>query len=83
VPSGNWYIAGPITLLSNVNFHLNSGAVIWFDPNPASYAKYGPYNFGSNGNLVQSRWQGNDCYNFSPLIYAFGQNNIALPTTSN
>ncbi|MDR3436566.1 glycoside hydrolase family 28 protein [Telmatospirillum sp.] len=83
VPSGNWYIAGPITLLSNVNFHLNSGAVIWFDPNPANYAKYGPYNFGSNGNLVQSRWQGNDCYNFSPLIYAFGQNNIALTADDN
>lgn len=78
VPSGNWYIAGPITLLSNVHFHLDSGAHIFFDPNPANYAKYGPYNFGSNGNLVVSRWQGNDCYNFSPLVYAYGQNNIAL-----
>jgi polygalacturonase len=78
VPAGNWYCAGPITLLSNVNFHLASGAQIWFSPNPADYAKYGAYSFGANGNLVQSRWQGNDCYNFSPMVYAYGQTNIAL-----
>ncbi|MBV9656446.1 MAG: glycoside hydrolase family 28 protein [Acetobacteraceae bacterium] len=78
VPAGNWYCAGPVTLLSNVNFHLASGAQIWFSPNPADYAKYGPVAAGANGNLVQSRWQGNDCYNFSPMVYAYGQSNIAL-----
>jgi polygalacturonase len=78
VPAGNWYCAGQITLLSNVNFHLASGAQIWFSPNPADYAKYGPYNFGPNGNLVQSRWQANDCYNFSSMVYAKDQENIAL-----
>jgi polygalacturonase len=78
VPAGNWYCAGPVTLLSNVNFHLAKGAQIWFSPNPADYAKYGPYDFGANGNLVQSRWQGNDCYNFSSMIYAKDQENIAL-----
>ena len=75
VPAGDWYCAGPITLLSNVNFHLRSGAQIWFSPNPADYAKYGPYDFGPNGKLVHSRWQGNDCYNFSPMVYAYGQHN--------
>jgi polygalacturonase len=85
VPAGNWYIAGPITLLSNVDFHLSSGAVIYFDPNPANYAKYGPYDFTATGNgkLVISRWQGNDCYNYSPLVYAYGQNNIALTADDN
>ncbi|GGF01762.1 hypothetical protein GCM10011611_04080 [Aliidongia dinghuensis] len=78
VPAGNWYCAGPITLLSNVNFHLASGAQIWFSPNPADYAKYGPYDFGANGKLVRSRWQANDCYNFSSMVYAYGQENIAL-----
>jgi polygalacturonase len=78
VPAGDWYCAGPITLLSNVNFHLRSGAQIWFSSNPADYAKYGPYDFGPNGKLVRTRWQGNDCYNFSPMIYAYGQHNIAL-----
>ncbi|MBV9784304.1 MAG: glycoside hydrolase family 28 protein [Acidisphaera sp.] len=78
VPAGNWYCAGPITLMTNVHFHLASGAQIWFSPNPADYAKYGPYNFGPNGNLVQSRWQGNDCYNFSSMVYAAGQHDFAL-----
>ena len=78
MPSGNWYCAGPITLLSNVNFHLAGGAEIWFSPNPADYAKYGPNDLGANGKLVLSRWQGNDCYNFSPMIYAYREDNIAL-----
>lgn len=78
VPAGNWYCAGPVTLLSNVNFHLASGAQIWFSPNPADYAKYGPYDFGANGKLVKSRWQANDCYNFSAMVYAYNQENIAL-----
>src|SRR6516165_12404040 len=78
VPAGNWYCAGPIMLLSNVDFHLRSGAQIWFSPNPADYAKYGPHDFGLNGKLVRTRWQGNDCYNFSPMVYAYRQHNIAL-----
>ena len=52
-------------------------------PNPADYAKYGPYYFGSNGKLVRSRWQGNDYYNFSPMVYAYGQRNIALTGEDN
>jgi polygalacturonase len=68
VPAGNWYCAGPITLLSNVNFQVRSGAQIWFSPTPADYAKYGPYDLGTNGKLVRTRWQGNDCYNFSPMV---------------
>jgi len=83
VPAGDWYCAGPITLLSNVNFHLRSGAQIWFSPNPADYAKFGPYDFGPNGKLVRSRWQGNDCYNFSAMVYAHGQHNIALTGEGN
>lgn len=83
VPAGDWYCAGPITLLSNVNFHLRSGAQIWFSPNPADYAKFGPYDFGPNGKLVRSRWQGNDCYNFSAMVYAHGQHNIALTGEDN
>ena len=76
VPPGNWYCAGP--LLSNVNFHLASGAQIWFSPNPSDYAKYGDYDFGTSGKLVLTRWQGNDCFNFSPMVYAYEQDNIAL-----
>jgi polygalacturonase len=83
VPAGNWYCGGPIVLLSNVNFHLSSGAVIYFSPNPADYAKHGPYTVtngpaGTGGNLYHMRWQANDCLNFGSPIYAFQQTNIAV-----
>jgi polygalacturonase len=78
VPAGNWYCAGPIVLLSNVHVHLQAGAQIFFSPNPADYARHGDIDCGPNGRLVRSRWQSNDCLNFSPMIYAIGQSNIAL-----
>lgn len=78
IPAGNWYCAGPIVLRSNVHVHLAAGAHVYFSANPADYAKYGDYPCGANGKLVLSRWQGNDCLNFSPMVYAYGQDNIAL-----
>ncbi len=78
VPAGNWYCAGPIRLRSNVHFHLAANAHVFFSANPADYAKYGDIDCGKNGKLVISRWQGNDCLNYSPMIYAFGENNIAI-----
>ena len=82
VPAGNWYCGGPIVLLSNVNFHLSSGCTIYFSPNPADYAKNGPYPT-ANGNLYWTRWQANDCLNFGSPIYAYQQNNIALTADDN
>ncbi|MCH8619768.1 glycoside hydrolase family 28 protein [Undibacterium sp. TS12] len=78
IPAGNWYCAGPMVLLSNVHVYLKTGAHIYFSTNPLDYAKYGEYDCGKNGKLVISRWQGNDCLNYSPLVYAYGQDNIAL-----
>jgi len=78
VPAGNWYCAGPIVLLSNVNFHLGANCTIYFSPSPADYAKDGPVNCQANGNLYHSRWQANDCLNFGAPVYAYQQNNIAL-----
>ncbi|MBR7799525.1 glycoside hydrolase family 28 protein [Undibacterium sp. FT137W] len=78
VPKGNWYCAGPIVLLSNVHVHLQAGAHIYFSHQPADYAKYGNVDCGERGRLVISRWQSNDCLNYSPMVYAFGQTNIAL-----
>ena len=66
VPPGVFY-TGPITLLSNVNLHLSEGSTLKFDPNPELYFP-----------AVLTRWEGIDCYNTHPLIYAFGQTNIAL-----
>ncbi|MCS0657784.1 glycoside hydrolase family 28 protein [Massilia terrae] len=78
IPAGNWLCAGPIVLLSNVNVHLAAGAHVYFSNNPADYAKYGEFDCGANGKLTLSRWEGNDCLNYSPLVYARGQKNIAL-----
>ena len=78
IPAGNWYCAGPIVLRSNVHVHLKAGAQVFFSANPADYAKYGDHDCGKNGKLVVSRWQGNDCLNYSSMVYANGQSNIAL-----
>ncbi len=78
VPAGTWYCAGPIVLLSNVNFHLSANCTIYFSPNPADYAKDGPFACGANGHLYYSRWQGNDCLNFGSPIYAYKAKKIAI-----
>lgn len=66
VPQGTFY-TGPITLLSNVNLHIEKGATLKFSTNPADYFP-----------AVLSRWEGIDCYNAHPLIYAYQAENIAL-----
>jgi polygalacturonase len=78
IPAGNWLCAGPIVLLSNVNVHLASGAHVYFSNNPLDYAKYGQYDCGASGKLSLTRWEGNDCLNYSSMVYAHGQDNIAL-----
>jgi polygalacturonase len=78
IPAGSWLVKGPIVLKSNVNVHLAKGAHVYFSNDPEDFAKYGDYDCGANGKLVISRWQSNDCLNYSPLVYAYGQTNIAL-----
>lgn len=78
IPAGNWYCKGPIVLRSNVNVHLAAGARVYFSANPADYARHGDVDCGPNGKLVLSRWQGNDCLNYSPMVYAYNQTNIAI-----
>jgi polygalacturonase len=65
VPEGVWH-TGPITLKSNVNLYLSEGSVLLFTTDP----KYFP--------AVLTRWEGLDCYNMQPLIYAYGETNIAI-----
>ena len=78
IPAGDWFCAGPIVMLSNVHVHLAAGAQVFFSNRPQDYAKYGNVDCGPQGYLVKSRWQGNDCLNFSSMIYAHGQQHIAL-----
>src|SRR6185295_3312096 len=65
VPAGR-FLTGAIHLLSNVEFHVSEGATLLFDTNPASYP------------LVFTRWEGMECMNYSPLIYARKQKNIGI-----
>jgi polygalacturonase len=78
IPAGKWLCRGPMVLLSNVHVHLAAGAHLFFGNNPADYARHGDVDCGPNGKLVISRWQSNDCLNYSPMVYAYGQRNIAL-----
>jgi polygalacturonase len=66
IPAGNWR-TGKIHLKSNVNLHVAGGARLTFSGNPADYLP-----------AVQSSWEGYECYNYSPLIYAFECENIGL-----
>lgn len=65
IPSGD-FLTGPIILKSNVNLHLKEGAKLKFLTAPEKYP------------LVFTRWEGIECMNFCPLIYAFEQENIAI-----
>lgn len=66
VPEGI-FLTGAIHLKSNVNLHLEEGARLTFTTDPRAYLP-----------LVVTRWEGVDCYNYSPLIYANGAENIAV-----
>lgn len=61
------YHTGAIHLRSNVHLHLEDGAVIVFSDDPKDYLP-----------VVFTRWEGTECYNYSPLIYANGCENIAV-----
>ena len=65
VPKGT-YKTGAIHLRSNVNLHLEEGAVLLFSIDPALYPP------------VLTRIEGIDCYNLSPLIYAYNEENVAI-----
>ncbi len=66
VPAGS-YLTGAIHMKNDVNLHLAEGATLKFSTNPKDYLP-----------LVHTRWEGNDVMNYSPLIYANGQNNFAI-----
>lgn len=61
---------GPIHLRSNVNLRLEAGAVLRFSTDPKRYLP-----------LVFTRWESTECMNYSPLIYALGETNVAVTGT--
>jgi polygalacturonase len=66
VPDGR-YLTGAIHLRSRVNLHLSDGATIAFSRNPDHYLP-----------VVFTRWEGVELMNYSALIYAFEQRDIAI-----
>ncbi len=66
VPRGTWR-TGAIHFMSNVDLHLEEGAVLRFTDRPDDYLP-----------AVMTSWEGLECYNYSPLVYAFECENIAI-----
>jgi polygalacturonase len=67
IPAGIFLCNGSVHLKSNVNLHIAEGATLKFGTNPKDYLP-----------VVMTRWEGTLLYNYSPLIYARGQTNIAV-----
>jgi unsaturated rhamnogalacturonyl hydrolase len=61
------FLTGPIHLKSNVDLHIAGGSTLQFITDPAKYLP-----------VVLTRWEGTECFNYSPFIYAFEQENIAV-----
>jgi polygalacturonase len=66
VPAGR-FLTGPIHLRSNVNLHVQRDATIAFSQDPRAYLP-----------AVFTRWEGMELMGYSPLIYAFEQENVAV-----
>lgn len=61
------YKTGAIHLLSNVNLHIEEHATLSFSTDPKHYLPE-----------VFTRWEGLELMGYSPLIYAYQQENIAV-----
>lgn len=66
VPDGIW-LTGPVHFKSNVNLYLEENAILSFSDNPKDYLP-----------AVMTSWEGLECYNYSPLLYAFECENVAI-----
>lgn len=67
VPEGDWFVKGPIHLVSNVTIELQEGATLRFSPDPKDYLP-----------TVRTSWEGSFCQNYSPFIYGYGLHNVAI-----
>ena len=67
VPEGDYYLAGPIHLTSNMILHLEKGARLFFSSEPADYLP-----------VVKTSWEGTFLNNYSPFIYAYQCINVGI-----
>ncbi len=65
--AGEYFCHGPLVLKNNVNLHLEEGVRLAFSQDPKHYFP-----------LVLVRWEGTEAYNYSPFIYAYEAENIAI-----
>ncbi len=65
IPKGE-FLTGAITLKSNINLYVSEGATLRFTHDTSKYP------------VVYTRYEGTELMNYSPLIYAFEQNNIGI-----
>ncbi|MEU6784803.1 glycoside hydrolase family 28 protein [Nonomuraea angiospora] len=66
VPAGT-YLTGAIHLADNVELHLEAGATIRFSRDPADYLP-----------VVHTRYEGVELMNYSPFVYAYERENVAI-----
>ena len=66
VPGGQKFLTAAIQLKDGVNLEIQEGAVLEFVYQPELYP------------IVPTRWEGLDCWNLSPLIYAYKAKDIGI-----
>ncbi|MCR5820859.1 MAG: glycoside hydrolase family 88 protein [Bacteroidaceae bacterium] len=66
VPAGQRFLTGAVTLKSHVNLVVEEGATLEFAFQPELYP------------IVATSWEGLQCYNLQPCIYAFEASDIAI-----
>ena len=66
IPKGVW-LTGAVRLLSHVNLHVAEGATLKFSADPRAYLP-----------AVATRFEGMELVNYSPLIHALDQEDIAV-----
>lgn len=65
VPKGRW-LTGAVRFHNNCCLCLEEGAVLEFSDDPEDYPE------------VHTTWEGIECYNHAPLLYAYGVANVAI-----
>lgn len=65
VPAGR-FLTGAIHLKSDMELHLSEGGTVLFSTDSEDYP------------IVFTRYEGLEVMNYSPLVYAFGEKNIAI-----
>ena len=67
VPAGTYIIKGPVHLISNLCIDLQKGSKLVFGTNPSDYLP-----------AVLTSWEGTFLYNYSPFIYGYQLENVAI-----